>query len=666
MRDCFAPFTDVVFRREGEGFAVDLWGRTYRYEKSLFPVSVVTAGREILSAPMTLHLQFGEREGTFRRWEYTLTRNDGETAEVLVSAHCENVILNAALHFEMDGLVKTDFRIIPYWSFAPKGDNVPRLTGAWFDLALNRESSGLFHYWPNDVTSIIPRQDVINSGETVTAAYPFKPYVWCGWEEGGIGVCSETDERIELDDPGRCILVEEREGETYLRWNLLDRAPSLWGGRADDWCDALAPLCWSYGVQATPVKPQPKDRAACYRGYHIFDVRGNGAGAAERTDAVPGTQEQEGALPVLEDAGLPERLHRAGVRFVVLHANWSLIENFGIPVDSEAFRTAVRRFHDAGIRVLVYYGYEYSTLMPDWNRKADRYLIKNAAGHYTGGWQAENLRAYMCCYQSGFAGELAENILSCMDEYALDGIYTDGTYVPWECANESHGCGWRDGEGKIHPTFPIWAVRDLVKRLYGEIHARGGVIETHQSTCCLMPTLSFCDFCYDGENIQPSLKKDLGFLNTAAFRCEYSGYSTGMMMTFIAYTNDVVTMEHLAAITLPHNVFPVPREAPDLDYRSRLWSLWEERGLDGAEFCPYWRGRGSVSVAGVTASEYRRGDEITLAAANLTPKPVKASFRLPDAVGATELLSGAELPLEDGAFRLEAAPFKPFVIAFRR
>ena len=663
MRSCYAPFTDVVFRRQGEGFAVDVWGRTYRYEKSLFPVSISTAGREILAVPMKLHLRFGEKEGVFRKWEYTFSRNDGESAEVFVSAHCENVILNALLHFEMDGLIRTDFRIVPYWSFAPNGENIPRLTGAWLDLAVQKESSYLFHYWPNDVTSIIPRQDVVNSGETASVSFPFKPYIWCGWEEGGIGICCESNEGIELSDMEQCILVEKREKETAIRWNLLDRAPSLWDGRADEWCDALAPLCWSFGVQATPVRPQPKDRAFYYRGYHIFDVRGTGAGAEERLDTVPGYGNLDPTVSVLAGGDLPQYLGEAGVRYVVLHANWSLIENFGLVADPEAMKRAVRRFHEAGVRVLVYYGYEYSTLMPDWNRRAGEYLIKNARGHYTGGWQAENLRAYMCCYNSGFARELEDNILSCVDEYGFDGIYTDGTYVPWECANESHGCGWRDREGMLHPTFPIWAVRDLVKHLYGEIHARGGVIQTHQSTCCLMPTLSFCDFCYDGENIQNALKRDLGFLSTAAFRCEYSGYSTGMMMTFIAYTSNDMTIQDLSAITLPHNVFPIPGKLRDLAWLSQLWQIWEERNLDGAEFYPYWKDGGPVTVSGLTAAQYRVGEEITLAAANLTPETAETSLTISGAKRAVNLLDGTELPYADGAFHLRARPYTPYIIA---
>ena len=49
-------------------------------------------------------------------------------------------------------------------------------------------------------------------------------------------------------------------------------------------------------------------------------------------------------------------------------------------------------------------------------------------------------------------------------------------------------------------------------------------------------------------------------------------------MTSISYTNDKLTIQMLAAITLVHNVHPVPRELADLDFVSRVWKIYEERG----------------------------------------------------------------------------------------
>ena len=60
-----SAFAPVEYKETGEtSFEVSVWGRTYRYENSVFPVSVKTAGREIFAAPMSLHAKFGDVEGS--------------------------------------------------------------------------------------------------------------------------------------------------------------------------------------------------------------------------------------------------------------------------------------------------------------------------------------------------------------------------------------------------------------------------------------------------------------------------------------------------------------------------------------------------------------------------------------------------------------------------
>lgn len=41
--------------------------------------------------------------------------------------------------------------------------------------------------------------------------------------------------------------------------------------------------------------------------------------------------------------------------------------------------------------------------------------------------------------------------------------------------------------------------RRLMKRLYALIHPKGGLVNAHQSTCCLTPSLACCHSYWDGE-----------------------------------------------------------------------------------------------------------------------------------------------------------------------
>ena len=626
-------------------FEVSVWGRTYRYRDSVFPVSVRTAGREIFAAPMSLHASFGGREGAFHSWQYTIVEQTPDCVQVVAAAHCENVMVNAAISFERDGLARTELKVVPYgyYSLHQVRDYEPTLDGLWFDIELRGESSTLFHYWPYSENSCVVTADV-NSGETKTRDHPFRAYTWCGWEDGGFGVACESAAGFELKDMKKCISVVRGEKGTRVRYNLLDSVPAAWKGRRDRWGDALMPLCWEFGLQATPVKARPSGDPDVYRRIHIYELD---------------------KARILED-GVPECFGLAGVRYVVLHSTYSRAEGYGLVGDKARFHAVVDAFHRNGVKVLVYWGFEYPTILPGWSRKKDDYLIRHPGGKWVGGWQAETHRAYQSCYKSGWAGEVKRNVLDIVDEYGLDGIYTDGMYIPWECANERHGCGWRDAAGGLHPTFPIFAVRELVRDLHAEIHARGGTVDAHQSACMVSPLLSFADSCFDGENVQGALEKNPGHLPTDAFRCEYSGYAFGLPTTFISYTNERLTIQMLAAITLVHNVHPVPREMSDLDFVSSVWRIYEERSLDSAEFVPYWRENVS-DTKGVWCSRYIGGGDLTAVVSNLANEPRRATLSVGgDFSVARDLVGGGKYPVRDGKLTMDVAPFTPYILAFDR
>ena len=56
----------------------------------------------------------------------------------------------------------------------------------------------------------------------------------------------------------------------------------------------------------------------------------------------------------------------------------------------------------------------------------------------------------MVCYNSEYADLFINGIEKIMDTYNIDGVYLDGTSMPNYCTNVNHGCGWYDGEGRLH------------------------------------------------------------------------------------------------------------------------------------------------------------------------------------------------------------------------
>ena len=99
---------------------------------------------------------------------------------------------------------------------------------------------------------------------------------------------------------------------------------------------------------------------------------------------------------------------------------------------------------------------------------------------------------------------------------------TASTIMPRACANERHGCGWRDADGKLHETYPFFAVRKMMRELYEFVEARGGRIDAHQSGYVCPATLAFAHSYWDGEQLAVSSQNIKQSLNLDAFRAEYS------------------------------------------------------------------------------------------------------------------------------------------------
>ena len=672
MKDIWSAWTPLEAKIDRHSAEISVWNRVYRFEDSLFPTSIRIGGCDFLSRPIEFVGRYnGKTERTLKGCTLFELESTDEKTEFQLSAQMGNTVVNGMIGVEFDGLIDMRFSVIPFWSFSRDNLAKPQLDQLYIDIPVKKEYARLYHYWPNDVTSIIPSQTVVNADALPEGELrmPFKPYVWLGDEFKGLGVSIESDENLEYENaqtewiPG--------EDEFVLRIHLLDRMPAAWQGRRDQWVSALNPIDYRIGIMATPCKPVSEELKTSWRAFHVF---GNLYAANSDGSVVdcPYINEIDGGLDYLAEKG---------VKWIIFHESSSRAQDWGLAENPERFRAMIHDCHAHGIKTMMYFGYEMSTLCPSWYDHAPDYLINTPDGHYTGGWQRlPHQRAFMVCYRGGYGDELIRRVEYVMDHYGIDGIYTDGTYVPWECANARHGCGYTDRNGARHTTFPIFAVRKLVKRLYETVHSRGGLIDTHQSTCCIMPTLSFCDTYYDGENIQGSLIKALGsdsgitsFMSLPAFRTEYMGKNLGLVDQFISYANPALgwSIEKTCALTLIHDVLPRPRQAgemtfeslkTDLDYMSKIWKACAEFETASSVWLPYWQ---KNDLANVTTEEtymsVYQGKRTLGVLSNLGSRPREVEIQTP-AAAMRDVFSGATYRAENGVVRFTAESCVPYLL----
>lgn len=636
------PWTNMTVSNTEEGLSVGVWGRTYTFANSVFPTSIVSQGQELLASPIALHMDFGFGDQTPYCCKNEVLEAENDKVLIVGAALCGNLIINTAVTIEYDGFVKFTLRLVPAgpynyikdWKDDWSKDTKVRLQNARLEIPMRKEGATLMHFWPASNGSVV-QNVVVGSGAFRDAQLPFKPSVWVGNEKYGLNLCMETDENIQVDDPGSCIRTAVAEDSNTLSVQLLTKAPRQWTKKPEAWAHTLPPVCYEFLLEATPVRPVTREAVDDWR---IFRA------------SVDGKELEEAAAK--------------GAKWIHLHEEWGMMQNYGIPANREQFRKTVEKAHSLGLKVMPYFGYECSSAKPDFEKYMDDYLNKTVDGDFTGGWTRQGLyqKAYIVCYHGSYSGQMLEATAKAMDELGVDGIYTDGTYIPWECANETHGCGYRDEAGKLHATYPILAVREHVKKLYTQIHERGGRVDAHQSGCCVIPVLAFCDSYWDGENLQGAMAQGMeGVLDLDAFRCEFYGRNLGLPAQLIAYLNPPkYTMRNVLALSMLHDVLPRPLKPEELDVISMVWRTYDEFSVSTAQWHPYWEGSSAVTCdnPNVKISAYDKADGSLVFAAKFGEAAGAVTLQLPEGyTKAVELFDGKEYAAVDGKIQCEMEPF---------
>jgi len=557
-----SPWTPVTVKTNASGVEVGVWGRTHKLASAL-PNSIVTAGGEILAAPIRLVGKVSGKPIEWKRGGNFVFRADKSHAIVTGWQAGDDLIVNTTTRIEFDGLMRVDLVVLPQRKMTPK------LEQLWLEVPIKRERASLFHYFPGHWGKSKNSGELPEAGLTLA----FKPFLWLGREDSGLGWFAESDKGWLPQVADRAIEIVPQGSEVLLRMRLLDSTVKL-------------PVTFTFGFQATPVKPWPKD----FHEWRIWHVPQLGVGST-----LPIPKEWwlcHRAFPDRNPLATLDRGAKLGAKTAVFHEDWVPIQNYPMTFPETDFKRIVSACHQRGMKVLVYHGYEFSPLAPQWAELHDEILVKNAKGDITGGWYRHpEQRDYVVCYNSVWRDRLADGIERAMKRYGFDGLYLDGTVEPWACCNERHGCGYRAADGTLRPTYPIFGVRQFMQRLYGMVHPRGGLINAHQSTCCATPTLAFADSYWDGEQFAGGeLSGDpLKNLPLGALRAEFMGRNFGVPCEFLAYERPPQwTFDHALAFSMLHDVRVRPCGVASLEKMSPIWNVMTRFGVGKAEWHPYW------------------------------------------------------------------------------
>ena len=631
------PWTPV----EVDGGTIRCWGREYKWGDLPFPAQVVTQGHEVLAGPIRLCAVV---DGKVIDWQPAskpeparLSIATGAAAKIHRVANGGGLTVDGVATVEFDGMIRVDFTLS-----SPTPVTIDSLA---LEIPLKPEAASLYHYWPlHDWDNAI-----VNSGAVPPAglASDFRPLWWLGNEDGGLCWFAESDQGWHLADPKRAQEVTHSPTATTLVLHLWDKPWAVHDS-----------MKYTLGFQATPVKPPDPD-------WHRTHI----AGSISYDTTTDWLDFQKGH----------------GVNVLCTGADWTPIQNYPLVGNPEKLHWVIDESHKRGTPVIPYFGFEISDAAPEYARYGmdvrvlpfnHRFPINEKVNSsYLRFMRAQT--SYAVCYRTHWADFMLEGMAKMKREYHIDGVYLDGTAAPWFCANERHGCGYVADDGTRKPTYPIFAVRDLMKRINTLFAQDGGYVLAHASGCKMMPALSFATCHLEAENVtNMPRRRPLETFSLATFRAEFMSQNWGVPAWLLDDYGAAITTDEFLSISLLHDVVPRPDlTQPGLLKIAPYWRAFD--AADGAEWFPYWRNQQYVMTSdpgAIFVSFYRVKPRGLLAVvSNLGDKPIehaKVTFDLvclglPVSGQAVDAISGEAMPIVKGVLELNLQPYRARVITFR-
>ena len=655
--DVPAPWTPLECHRRRSGLRVTCWGREYDFATGSLLHATRSHGRPLLLGPVRVAARVDGNEVSWKRGRTSaLSTYPDQVAFVTQVFSDSGLRLKARTEVDFDGMVRVDWRL--------EADCPLRLERLSVDLRLPEDVARYFYYTPREEGG----QERRNAGHLTrrTERLGFKNYVWLGDEEEGFSWFTDKDEDWIVGAEEKPINIIKENREVVLRVRLVTRPVQLVPGNrreleateigavrwpATSIGSARDRLAYSFGFQATPVKPVTEDAWD----YRMFCIQQTVEGTAPR-------------LKVSDE--LLDRLARYGVRSVTLFEHWADAEGYvSTPHESE-LKDIIERCHTRGLAVLLYFGFLASDLAPEWGRFGKDSIALPKKGYPIFMYEPQPAQAaWVVCLNSPWQDLLIHGMARALDRYNVDGVYLDGTEAVWPCGNTEHGCGSLRPGGAIAPSYPIFGVRTAMRRIYEAVRSRRpeGQVFVHNSRVMTMPTLGWATTAWDGEQFQ-GVGDDTNvaeLLPLDFFRAEFVGRQWGVATEFLL-AGAAYTYEEVCGLALLHDVPVKPMTLEQLELMSAIWQVMDGFDRKAARWQAYWEeGTGmTAGPRGVHTSYYHHSENgLLVVLASLCTEEVEAvlkadlrRFGMADAQ-ARDALTGHLLPLSKGKLSIRLPRF---------
>ncbi|MBU0608008.1 MAG: LamG domain-containing protein [Armatimonadetes bacterium] len=562
---------------QAKGTDLSVWGRTYSLRESALPTQITTAGAQVLSRPISLNLSSDGKPVPWTAQQVKLLSSSPTKAALEANAVADvagqPVRFRTSIKAEYDGLVVFDIT-------CDQPDALP-LDGLTLDLPVKAENAIYRHrYGP----TWIPTSGNVPPGEGVVDKTKWVPFAWLGDNDRGLFWFTEDDRAWANGQAENALEIVRQGDEIILRLNLLNKGEKL----PADWR-------FTFGLQATPVKPIPKD----WRKWRMTGVlQGDKVTAKQNVQIVWPNPVRKGSLAAF---GWPEAR------------------------DPESFSAEINSLHDQKLLAVPYLCLtwvtdstpEWQFFRPEWDMGGRDPSIPDA------GWK--HAFALASPNGKGYQDFIMYRTKQFVDRYGIDGSYHDQTH-PYMSNAVPTGVGYTRNGIPVRGT-PILGYRELYRRNYALFKGLGKptFLQAHMSGKVTIPILAYEDSYLDGEHFRGVVKDSyLDVMTLDSFRCEYMGRQWGIMPFFLPEFDEenrpkVEPTRGLMALLMVHdvNVWPIWCNGAVID---EAFKALDDFGWVESEFIPYFDPKppAATDLKDVYISAYQKADgAVLLVVANL-------------------------------------------------
>ncbi|HOJ39683.1 MAG TPA: DUF6067 family protein, partial [bacterium] len=555
---------------KAEGQRLQCWGRTYQYENSLLPARILSQNKVLVEAAPCLVLKQEKREYRVSQAEVKIDQANESLVTVKANAQAGPFAVEMNTDYEFDGICRSELTIS-----CPGKPAV--LTGLRLVFPLVSEYCRFYH-WNASISGHTPASDSGLVPEKGFSLDFFREIVWLGDNLTGFSWFAESLENWPLKDEKAIQSLSAASGKTRFFTVKLGDKP----------LKVERPLRLVFGFGATPVKPRAPDfrRRSWNESLDWCWFWGDG-------QYYPFHAQPEKA-----------RQHVARARLKGKEV---------MPCSSITFH-GLYRFYEGYFGLIENPGLKHREMVlfePLWRRTTLQAPLELPSGKHTadGNWFGKKFQPQgltTLCAASDFQDYYLWELAKLVRETGLGAIYLDQPL--YQCSNGHHGCGYINYRGQWASRMPIWAMRNMLKRIYNIfVQAHGqSFIRWHSSNQIPVPLIGFVDTFWDGENYGSGPQKVFEFYSELLSEGKMQAQHTGLQFGFYPdllpeledrYAPTPASVYDMMGLFLVHDstVWPAHCRYPEL-----VKYIQEKRfsfPLEKMRVAYYWERGGPVSVS---------------------------------------------------------------------